>query len=140
MSLYDLFTSELVVGTHDDGDIVDELEVGFNEDLELVIRISRNYYNWIAEDMKDPECHMDMVVDKEGAYRLSRRLNVPLAELHHHLAQKVDLSSVDEYFAECQDVWEGFCELRAFLEINKCPYHIRKKYAIGLEGRTMPWK
>lgn len=138
--LSELFLSDLIISSHEDFEVIDDLEAGFNEQFELIIRLSREYNGWTGEDMDDPKCAIEMIVSKENAFKLAQRLKTPLAQLHNRIAASVS-PKWDDYdpFPEPSDIWYSFCQLRAFLEMNKCPYRTARKFAKGPQGRFNPW-
>lgn len=135
-----LFGSHYVFGMHDDLDLIDELEVGFNENRELVIRLSRTCYGWVAEDFSDAKCWIEAYVSRDEAYQVATRLKVPLTELPDHIASSASDYGEHDIDITMQACWEGFNELIALLESHGARPAIRKKYAIRKNGQKYsPW-
>lgn len=127
--------SAWVLCTHEDFDLIDDVEVGFNEKFELVVRLSRTFYGWLAEDMEDTICYIEAYASFDEAYRLARHLDVSMKDLHRTVAANVDPSYGKKAFVTHDDTWNAFSEIIDFISRNNCRYGIRYKYAAGFSPR-----
>ncbi|MCH5326941.1 MAG: hypothetical protein J1E29_07035 [Duncaniella sp.] len=135
-----LFGTQFVLGMHDDCEIIDEVEVGFSETFELVIRLKRTCYGWVAEDFEDTTCWIDAYLGREEAYRVSRRMGVQLTDMPGYMAKQAGDYGENEMRVTPQMCWETFNELCAMLEGNGATPAIRYRHARLSNGRSfIPW-
>lgn len=136
-----LFNSSLVIGMHDDLEIIDEVEVGFNDNLELVVRIERTHYGFTAEDLDETKCWIDACIPREEAFKVSRKLRVPLNKLPFKLAQSAESFGEWEMHVTPQMCWETFHELLALLEGNGAKPTLRNHPCVRYDGTPyLPWR
>ena len=119
--------SYLVLCTHEDFDAIEDVEVGFNEKFELVMRLSLTLYGWAGEHFDDPRCHIEAYLSRDESYRLSKRLKVPLAKLHGVVADAVDPELAKEIFPSQDDTWAAFRQMTDFVLRHGARYKIRYK-------------
>lgn len=111
-----------VMSSDEDQPIVEDLYVGFDKHMNLVVAIEHTNY-------EEPKfsCSVDAVVNKEDAFRLSRRLKVSMTHL-----PSVICESVEEYSeivnADFDQVQGCFKEIIDRFIHEKCPYRIVRKY------------
>ena len=135
-----LFGTHFVLGMHDDFEIIDEVEVGFSECFELVIRLKRTCYGWEEEDFEDATCWIDAYLGRDEAYSVSRRMGVELIDLPRHLAKQAGDYGEWEMHVTPQMCWETFNELRALLESHGAAPAIRYRHARLSNGKSfIPW-
>lgn len=88
MKSTDLFLSYSVLNSDDDGNPFAEIVVGYDKKLNLVVLLELTDY-----DYPEFSSSARVVVSKDEAYELAKRLNVPMVSL-----SEVILDSVDEEY------------------------------------------
>lgn len=110
------------MSSDEDQPVVEYLYVGFDTDMYLVITIEHVDY-----DESEYSCSVSVVIDKEEAFNLSRKLNVSMSQL-----LDVRKESMEEYTeipnANFLQVQECFKDITDSLVNEKCPYRIERKY------------
>lgn len=102
--------------------VIEDLYVGFDIYMRLVVTIEHI-------DYEEPEysCSVSAVVNKEDAFRLSKKLKVSMIHLLDVICE-----SMEEYTeivnADFQQVQECFKEIIDCFICEKCPYRIVRKY------------
>lgn len=127
----ELFMSTLVLSTHEDCDVIETVEVGYNEQFELVIRLSERSYGWVAEDLDDAECYIEVRTDFDNAYALSRRLDTPMRRLHYRVAACLGNDYDGLILPSADDTWTAFRRITDFISQNGCKYKLKYKYGRG---------
>ncbi len=121
-----LWRSYHIMNSDEDQPVVEDLDVGFDESMSLVVTI-------IHTDYEEPEytCSVSAVVNKEDAFELSKRLKVSMIHLPDAISK-----SIEEYTeivnADFHQVQECFKEITDFFIAKKCPYKIVREY--GKDG------
>ncbi|MCH5221103.1 MAG: hypothetical protein J1F05_02085 [Muribaculaceae bacterium] len=118
----DLFLTTYVMNTDEDCSIVQDIFIGYNNKLSLIIRLEQSDYT------NDEQCHLDLVVKKEAAYRLSQRLKVSMVQLPERLWREVS-DYGDIINADFSDAASCLCDLRDFIERYGCRYKVKRKPA-----------
>lgn len=119
LKLWNYYT---VMSSDEDQPIVEDLYVGFDSHMNLIVTIEHTNY-------EEPEysCSVVAVVNKENAFELSKRLKVSMVHL-----PSVICESMEEYTeivnADFQQVQECFKEITDCFISEKCPYRIVRKY------------
>lgn len=111
-----------IMSSDEDQLIVEDLYVGFDDSMRLVVTIEHFDY-----EEREYSCSVSAVVEKEDAFNLSKRLKVPMM----HLLDVIS-DSMEEYAeivnADFRDVQDCFKEVTDFFINEKCPYRIVRKY------------
>ena len=122
----ELWKSCHIMSSDEDQPIVEDLYVGFDTDMRLVVELKHTDY-----EESGYNCSVSAVVEKDDAFGLSRKWNVPMTRL-----PEVIVSSVAEY---TETVNAGFREVQAcfkavteYLITEQCPYRIVRQY--GRQG------
>lgn len=114
-----LFVSEQIMCSHDDVDIYYDAVVGYNERLELVVRLSISDYDERGKNISE------VYVTRDDAYALSRRLNVRMLELPSRLARCAVVSRRSAINPPASEIRDSFREVIARLDYYHCPYRWR---------------
>ena len=129
-----------VIRMHDDFEIIDEVETGFNDNFELVIRLTRSYSEFEQRKFKDPVCWMEAFIPRDEAYDISKKLGVSLIDLPEKLAVLADKHDLHEINVNPQDCLEVFYQQKALLEKYGAHPDDRYKPAKYLNGTLhLPW-
>ncbi len=115
-----------IMSSDEDQPVVEDLYVGFDEEMRLVVTIEHVDY-----EESEYSCSVSAVVNKEDAFNLSKRLNVSMKQLPDAISK-----SMEEYTeivnADFHQVQACFKEITNRFMDKKCPYRIVRKY--GKEG------
>ncbi len=120
-----LWRSYHIMNSDEDQPVVEDLDVGFDEFMSLVVTI-------IHTDYEEPEytCSVSAVVNKVDAFELSKRLKVSMIHLPDAISE-----SMEEYTeivnADFQQVQACFKEIIDFFISKKYPYRIVREYGKG---------
>ena len=120
--VHKLWKSSHIISSDEDQLIVEDLYVGFNTDMDLLIVLDHTDY----ED-KANGCSVTAIVSKENAYLLSQRHKVSMSLLPEFLS-----SSQEEYSSlvnpDCNQVQECFQAITHWLIHQLCPYQLVRQY------------
>lgn len=111
-----------IMSSDEDQPVVEDLYVGFDAYMRLVVTIEH-------VDYEKPEysCSVSAIVNKEDAFKLSKKLNVSMMHLLDVISE-----SVEEYAeivnADFQQVQECFKEITDCFISEKCTYKIVREY------------
>lgn len=111
-----------VMSSDEDQLVVEDLYVGFDAYMRLVVTIEH-------VDYEKPEysCSVSAIVNKEDAFKLSKKLKVSMMHLLDVISE-----SMEEYReivnADFQQVQECFKEITDCFISEKCSYRIVRKY------------
>lgn len=121
-----LWSSYHIMSSDEDQPVVEDLDVGFDESMALVVTI-------IHTDYEEPEytCSVSAVVSKEDAFELSKRLKVSMIHLPDAIS-KFMKEYTEIVNADFQQVQACFKEIIDFFISKKCPYRIVREY--GKDG------
>lgn len=116
-----LFLVYPVTSSHDDCEVYDDVEVGYNERFELVIRRTTDdgYLHRVDVD--------EFYADRESAYRLSRRMNVRMISLPETIARACRTPGKAGDFPSYAGIVDSFRELTTILDTYGCRYRYRRR-------------
>ena len=120
--LQSIWTSCGIMSSDEDQSIVEDLYVGFDVDMCLVVAIEHI-------DYEDPEysCSVYAVVNKEDAFTLSKKLNVRMADLPDAISKSME-GYAEIVNADFRQVQECFKEvINGFISEN-CPYKVVRNF------------
>lgn len=110
------------MSSDEDQPVVESLYVGFDADMRLVITIEHVDY-----DEPEDSCSVSAVIDKEGAFELSKKLSVSMSQLLDVIKESmVEYTKIPN--ADFRQVQECFKDITDCLVNEKCPYRIERKY------------
>lgn len=123
-----LMLEQWIMSTDEDQPIVEDVVVGYDDKLNLVVRL-------ICTDYEEEGCNSSVsaIVNKDGAFKLAKRLSLKMTELPARIAE-----CFEEYGeivnSSFSDASRCFCEIiEAFVD-EKCRYsirHQRDKYGLS---------
>lgn len=120
----DLFLLRSIFSSDDDGNPVEDLFAGYDDQHNLIVLLEHIDY-----DEPENNCHAYAIVNKDEAFDLARRLKVPMTELPDLIGGSVD----DEYFEiinpSPRQVRNCFKEILDNFTIEKCRFRLIRKAA-----------
>lgn len=99
------------------------VEIGFDDNFNLLIALQRIHY-----DDATLYSNETIVIDKNEAYNLARRLKTTLAELPQTIDNHFSASPNYSDYGDYSDVKTCFEEIKACLAYDKCRYRIVKNH------------
>ncbi|MGI6220039.1 MAG: hypothetical protein ACOYJE_09345 [Bacteroidaceae bacterium] len=120
--LQNLWKWRHVMSSDEDQPVVEDLYVGFDADMRLVVTLEHVDY-----DEPEYSCSVSAVVDKEEAFVLSKKLGVTMMELPDALGDSVDeyAETANACFRQVQECFKAIVD---GLLSEKCPYRLVRKY------------
>lgn len=123
-----LILSQWIMSTDDDQPIVDDLVVGYDDKLNLVVRLISTDY-----EEKDGRSSVSAIVSKDEAYKLAKRLSLKMTELPARIAECFeDYGEIVN--SSFRDASRCFAEIVDAFVDEKCRYtirHERDKYGLS---------
>lgn len=115
----DLILCTYIFSSDDDGNPVQDIYTGFDENFNLIILLEHADY-----DSPEYNCHTCAIINKHQAYRLARRLQAPMIQLPSLVSECID----DTYYKitnpSIRDTRECFTDILASLAEEKCNFRI----------------
>lgn len=116
----DLICPNFIFGSHDDFSIILDLYVGYDNDFNLVILCEQTNY-----ERPDSICALCAIVEKEEAYKLSRKLNVSMNDLPREISNA--MSHYEKINCpEPSDVRDCFREITECIVEEGCKFKMIK--------------
>lgn len=112
-----------ILSSHDDFSVVEDLYAGFDSSFNLIILCEHTDY-----DNPRNNCATWAQVSKDEAFQLSRKLNVPLAELPEYIGESMAEGEGEE-FAMPGDVRDRFKSVTDCLLAEGCHFRIHRRPA-----------
>lgn len=124
--LQNLWTFCHIMSSDEDQPVVEDLYVGFDEDMCLVATIEHINY-----DNPEYSCSVSAIVGKDDAFTLSKRIKVSMKQLPDAISEFTEeyTEIVNADFKQVQECFKTIIDW--FIDKN-CPYRIARKY--GKDG------
>ncbi len=124
--LHKLWTSCHIMSSDEDQPAVEDLYVGFDASMCMVVTIEHIDY-----ERPEYNCSVSAIVSKEDAFKLSQKLKVTMSQLPNEISESMG-EYADIVNADFSDVRECFKTVLDCFIGEKCPYKIVRKY--GKQG------
>lgn len=115
----EFFLRSYIISSHEDCDYYVNVEVGYNERFELVVRMS------IDDSYEGIEYINEAYATRDAAYELSRRMKTPMVNLPAKLAQGCRTAHHAGDFPSARDINDSYREVLAMLDRYGCRYRFR---------------
>lgn len=123
MKYEDLFLLRCIFNSDDDAQVVEDIYAGYDKSFNLIVLLEHTDY-----DEPEYNCCIYAIIKKDEAFKLAKRLHVPMTHLPSIICNSVD----DEYYnlvnptlRQTQDCFKEILE--CFID-EKCKFHVVRTY------------